>query len=293
MIAVDRLARAFLESHPPRAARRLEQMPADTAAGVLRAIPPRSAAAVLREMTVPSASDCLEHLAAPEAAAIVAALTADEAGSLMRALEPARREPLLAALPADVREPIPRMLPYPEGTAGAVMDPTTFQLPDDVLVADARARLGRARRDRLYYLYVVDREHRLVGVLNLLELMRARARDPVSVVMQRDVDRLGVWLPLAMVREAPGWQRFHSMPVVDDEDRLVGAIHYRMLRKLESEAPERGADPARLTATALAEIFQLGTSGMVSAIAGATPGRDLDRPIDRSIEDGDEVPHAE
>ncbi len=289
MIATDRLARAFLESHPPRAARKLEQMPAETAARVLRAIPPRSAAAVLREMTVPSASDCLEHLAAPEGAAIVAELTADEAGSLMRALGPPRREPLLAALSADVREPITRVLPYLEGTAGAVMDPTIFQLPDDVLVADARARLGRARRDRLYYLYVVDREHRLVGVLNILELMRARPRDPVSVVMQRDVDRLSVWLPVTMVREAPGWQRHHSMPVVDDEDRLVGAIHHRMLRKLEREAPDRGADPARLTARALAEIFQLGTNGMVSAIAGAASSRDLDRPMD---EEG-EVPHAD
>jgi magnesium transporter len=290
VIAVDCLARAFLKSHPPRAARKLEQMPAETAAAVLRAIPPRSAAAVLREMTVPNASDCLEHLAAPEGAAMVAELTADEAGAMVRALEHARREPLLAALPADVRDPITRVLRYLEGTAGAVMDPTIFQLPHDVLVADARARLGRARRDRLHYLYVVDREHRLVGVLEILELMLARARDPVSLGMHRDVERLSVWLPVAMVREAPGWQRYHTMPVVDDEDRLVGAIRYQMLRKIEREAPDRGADPARLTASALAEIFQLGTTGMVSAIAGAASvGRDVDRPI----REGNEVPHAE
>jgi len=289
VIAVDRLARAFLESHPPRAARKLEQMQAEPAAAVLRAIPARSAAAVLREMTVPNASDCIEHLAVPEGAAIVAELTADEAGAIVRALEPARREPLLAALPADVLGPITRVLLYLEGTAGAVMDPAIFQLPHDVLVADARARLGRAARNLLYYLYVVDREHRLVGVLDIPELMLARARDPVSVVMHLDVDRLSVWLPVAMVREHAGWERYHAMPVVDDEERLVGAIRYQMLRKLEREAPDQGADPARLTARALAEIFQLGTTGLVSAIAGtASAGRDLDRPI----ESGDESPHA-
>lgn len=290
MIAVDRLARAFLESHPRRAAVKLEQMPAATAAEILRAIPSRSAAAVLREMTAPNASDCLQHLEPPEGAAIVTELTADDAGAIVRALDPARRIPLLDALPVDVREPIARVLPYAEGTAGAVMDPTIFQLPHDVLVADARARLGRATRDLLYYLYVVDREHRLVGVLDIHELMMARARDPVSVVMHRDVDRLDARLPIAMVREHPGWQRYHTMPVVDEEERLVGAIRYPMLRKLEREGRDRGADPARLTARALGEIFQLGTTGIVSAIASTASA---DRARDRPIEEGNEVSHAE
>ncbi|MEX2529662.1 MAG: CBS domain-containing protein [Gemmatimonadota bacterium] len=289
MIGVDVLARAFLEAHPRRAARKLEQMTADTAATVLRAIPPQSAAAVLREMTVPNASDCLEHLAVPEGAAIVAGLTADEAGAIVRGLGPAQRDPLLAALPADVRDPITRVLSYLEGTAGAVMDPSIFHLPHDVLVADARARLGRAARDLLYYLYVVDREHRLVGVLDIPELMLARARDPVSVVMHHDVDRLSVGLPVAIVREHPGWQIYHAMPVVDEKDRLVGAIRYQMLRKLERDAPDRGADPGRLTARALAEVFQLGTTGVVSAIAGAVSvGREIDGPM----ESEDEVSHA-
>ena len=289
MIAVDRLARAFLESHPRRAARKLEQMSAETAAEVLRAVPPRSAALVLREMTMPTASDALERLSAPEGAAIVAGLTADEAGAIMRGLGPARHEPLLAALPADARGPITRVLSYLEGTAGAVMDPAIFQLPHDVLVADARARIGRAARDLLYYLYVVDREHRLVGVLDIPELMLARARDPVSVVMHHEVDRLNVWLPVAIVREHPGWQLYHAMPVVDDEDRLVGAIRYQMLRKLEREAPGQEADPAQLTARALAEVFQLGTTGLVSAIAGTVSDR---RKFDRPMEPGDEAPHA-
>jgi predicted transcriptional regulator len=119
--------------------------------------------------------------------------------------------------------------------------------------------------------------------------MRARARDPVNIVMHRDGDRLSVGMPVAIVRQHPGWRRHHAMPVVDDQERLVGAIQYRMLRKLEREAPDREADAARLTANALAEIFQLGTTGLVSAIAGtASAGRDLDRPMGS----GDEVPHA-
>ncbi|MEX2582659.1 MAG: CBS domain-containing protein, partial [Gemmatimonadota bacterium] len=229
MIAIDRLANAFLESHPPRAATMLGRMPVAGAAEVLRAVPPGIAAAVVRELTVSYAAECLRSLAPSEGAAIVAELATGDAAGILRALDPARRDPLLAALPADARRPIVRLLPYVEGTAGAVMDPSIFQLPDDILVADARVRLRRAARDLLHYIFVVDRERRLVGVLDIAELMVAGARDPVSAVMHRDVDRLSVWMPVSLVRDHPAWQHYHALPVVDDDDRLVGAVRYQTL----------------------------------------------------------------
>lgn len=281
MTAVDHLARAFLETHPARAAVTLGRMPAESAAAVLRAVPPAVAGTVLRELTVPYAAECLRQLDAAEAAAILAGLATGDATALARALEPARREPLLAALPASVRDPITRLLPYVEGTAGAVMDPSVFQLPEEILVADARVRLGRAAGRLLHYLYVVDRKRHLVGVLDVAELMFARPRHPVAAVMHRDVDRIGVWMPVALVRAHAGWQHYHAMPVVDDDDRLVGVIRYQTLRRLEREASARGPNPGRVTAGALAELFQLGTTGLVTGIAGTgSAGRDAtDRPV--------------
>src|SRR5690606_9308804 len=158
------------------------------------------------ELTVPHAADCLTLMNAAEAAAIVAELTTDDAVGIVRAMEPQQRDPLLAALPERLGEPIARVRPYPEGTAGAVMVASVFRLPEDVIVADARVRLGRAARELLYYIYVVDREQRLAGVLDIPELMLARARDPVSAAMHRDVDRVSVWMPVALVRAHSGWQ---------------------------------------------------------------------------------------
>src|SRR5690606_40748530 len=64
-------------------------------------------------------------------------------------------------------------------------------------------------------------------------LFRSRARDPVSAAMHRDVDRVSVWMPVALVRAHSGWQRYHALPVVDEEQRLLGAIRYQTLRRLE------------------------------------------------------------
>ena len=285
MTAEESLAIAFLELHPARAAKSLEQMPVAGAAEVLRHVPVAIAAPVLREMAAPNASEYLGALPARAGAAIVAEFAIDDAAVVVRAMQADQRDSLLAALSADQREPIVGMLRYPDGTAGAVMDPAVFQLPDDVIVADARLRLLRARRELLYYLYVVDRGNHLVGVLDIPELMLAGARDPVSATMHREVDRLAVGMPVSLVREHPGWQRYHAMPVVDGDGRLLGAIRYQTLRRLERDASDRGPDPALLTAGALAEIFHLGTTGVVAGLAATAPGaRDAGRPVEAESE---------
>ncbi len=285
MIAEAHIARGFLEAHPERAAMTLEQSPATQAAAVLGAVPATLAATVVRGMNVSFASECLMHLG-DKAPAIVTALSIADAVVVLRAMQLAQRESLLAELSEDARNQIQSVLSYTPGTAGAVMDPTVFRLPDDVLVADARGRLTRAARELLYYVYIVDREHRLVGVLDIPELMLARPRDPVSATMHRDVDRVNVLAPVALVREHAAWQSYHALPVVDDEDRLLGAIRYQTLRRLERDAAGRGPAPAQLTAGALAELFQLGTDGLVAGIA-ATAGarRDLDSPVITSTHD--------
>lgn len=276
MIAEEHLARAFLESHPARAAMTLERMPPARAAAVFGGVAAETASAVMREMTPPFAASCLVLLAPEEGAAILTVMPIDDVAGIVRAVEPGQREGVLAGLAPGTREPLERVLPYPVGTAGSVMDPSIFQLPEDVLVADARERLRRAARDLLYYLYVVDREHRLVGVLDIPELMLARPRDPVSVSMHRNVNRLSAWMPVSLVREHRGWHSYHAMPVVDEEDRLLGAIRYQTLRRLEREAADREPNPVMLTARALGELFQLGTTGLVAGVAAtAATGREL------------------
>jgi magnesium transporter len=289
--AEHRLAKAFLESHPVRAARTLEHMPVPQSAAVLRAVPPESAAAVLRHLPTVDAARCLVHLEPGDAASIVERMRTDDAAFVLRAAERPGREQLLAAIPARTRDRLARLLSYPEGTAGAAMDPSVLQLPEDILIADARSRFRRAAREALHYLYVVDRAHRLVGVLDVSELMLARARDPLSVAMHRGVVCLSAWMPVSLVREHPGWQRHHAMPVVDEGDRLLGAIRYQTFRALEQQAGQGAVDPSVLTARALGEIFRLATTGLVAGVAAATSDqRDRQRVVgEASANAGGEV----
>ena len=286
MTAEEQLARAFVAGHPARAALALEQMGIAPAAAALEAIEPAAAATVVREMPPTHAAECLAALPPDEAAAVVAHMPMDDAAPVVRAMRADVRSALMAALPEQTGVPLATLLQFPVGTAGALMDPSIFQLPEDVIVADARTRLRGAARELLYYLYVVDRDHRLVGVLDIPELMLARTRDPVAAAMHRKVDRLGAWMPAALVLEHPGWHRYHAMPVVDESDRLLGAIRYQTLRKIERDAADRGPNPTLLTARALGELFHVGTTGLVAGVAAtAAIGRAEGEPDDETAAD--------
>jgi len=273
MTLAEQLAQAFLEEHPPEAAQVLEGMPVDRRAAVVRALPSQSARALGQMMTA-SASDVLAALTTEEAAPALASLPIDTTIALLRRLG-GDAERLIAVLPDDRREAIQRALRYPQGTAGALMDPAVLVLPDDATVAETRLRLRREPDGLLHYLYVVNRGGRLVGVLDIPELMRARPRSSIRDVMHDEVERVPAWAPAAAVRAHPGWRSFHALPVTDEDGRLIGAIRYQTLRRLEQEMDAAGGDQVTSrTVGALGELFHLGMAGIIEGVAAAAAPRE-------------------
>jgi Mg/Co/Ni transporter MgtE len=273
------LANAFLEEHPTEAARVLERLPLDRRVAVVRAAGGRAAAAL--EQTLPAATaESLAGLSAEEAAPVLQQLGVDALIASLRRLPPPAADRLLDGLPPSRRETLRRVLHVPEGTAAALVDPTVLTLPDDVSVAEARVRLRREAQGLLHYIYVVDRARTLVGVLDISELMRARSRDPIRSVMHERVACLPAWMPAAAVRTHPGWRSFHAMPVTDAHNRLIGAIRYQTLRRLELEADDGdAAQDLGTTVGALGEMFHLGIAGFVEGIStAASPLRGRTRP---------------
>lgn len=279
----ERLTRAFLEDHPSEAALALERMPVEQRTGVVRDMPAVVGAA-LQRMVAPSAAECFSRLSAQEAAPALSRLPFGTAVTLLRRVPGDAARELIRALPADRQEALRRVLRYPEGTAGALMDPTVLALPDDLTVGEARARLRRQTHGLLHYLYVVARDGRLAGVLDIPELMRASPRDALRSAMHPRVERLAAWTPAAAIRVHPGWKRVHAMPVADEDGRLIGAIRYQTLRRLEEEAEGPGAHGASVTAGALGELFHIGVAGLLESVTSAATPRDS-RPAARGAGD--------
>jgi len=269
-----RFARAFLEAHPDQVTLLLERMPPNDVAGFLEQLPVAGAVEVLRRMALAMGADALERIATDRATAILALLPSDSAAGLLRRVEIDRRKAFLAALPDETVATLAVLLRYPEHTAGAYMDTRVLALPQEMTVGEARNRLRRAARQALFYLYVVDREQQLAGVVNLRELMLADGKQPLTEVMRRNVARLPLSADHAEILAHPAWRDVHALPVVDERDVFLGAIRYGTLRVLESEyaSARQSRSPAAL-ALSLGELYWLGVSQLLDRLQAARPPR--------------------
>lgn len=277
------LAIEFAKAHPDRAAAVLESMGGEDAAAFLGSVPAPMAAAVLHRVTAHPAGASLARLPAEDAARIVSELPVEVASGYLRRTPADVRAAILAAVPARFARSLQVLLRFREGTAGALMDPHVLALPEDLSVREALDRVRKSAAHARYNIYVVDRDDRLVGVLNLRELLSGRPRARLSTLMKRDVIRLGADADRRAILHHPGWREVHSLPVVDADGRYLGAVRYRTLRRLESELVEPAAQGS-VTSRALGDLFWTGVSGLIDAVAGApTAG-----PADRRSDDGGE-----
>ena len=227
------LALRFLEDHPDESARLLESLAPDAAAALLAHSPPGLAADVLRRLVPSFGVSCLERLPRERSAAVVEALPLGGAAGLLRRIDAERRAELLRDLTESTATALGRLLAYPEDSAGGRMDPRVFTLPEDIRVADAVERLRARPEYAMYYLYVVDREQRLKGVLNYRDLLLARDDATLVSVMRSPVVQLPATASGEALLGAPAWRVYLALPVVDPDGILVGVVRTESLRDLE------------------------------------------------------------
>lgn len=267
MEAERQLTRAFLRAHPDDATRRLEQLGVGEIVALLEEMPVADNAVLLERLARSLGADCLARLSRERSGAALSHLRLDTAAALLRRLRQDDRDRLLARAPEEVRASLSLVLRFPEKTAGSLMDPRALSVPEDVLVRQARRLVRRSAQHLRYYIYVVDREQKLAGVLTLRELFIREGKQRVSAVMNPHVQRLAVQTDQMSILVHPGWQQVHSLPVVDENGVFLGAIRYETLRRLEEQ---RGAMPDSRQALsfllALGELYWAAMDGMVQSL---------------------------
>jgi Mg/Co/Ni transporter MgtE len=122
----------------------------------------------------------------------------------------------------------------------------------------------------MHYVYAIDADRRLTGVVNMRELMLAPTDAPLGTIITRNPEALFAHDPLDVIARHAGWKRNHALPVIDRERRFLGALRYSTFRAIETELGQAAAGPdADQTASALAELCAVGASAMTRFI-GAT-----------------------
>lgn len=260
---------AFMRKHPNAAARLLENYSSRQLSELFEQVSEESAAPTIEYLSADRGADCLAVMDPKAAARLLAALHTDFQIAILRLSKPADRESLLEALGDEISGPLQIMLRYPEGTVGELMDAFVFTVPDDITVQETLKRARAASLEVPFYVYVLDRKQRLMGVASLKNLIRAKRAEPVSSLMNRDVVALNPLAPKPEMVKSPYWRSFHTLPVTEEDGVFLGVVRYETISRLREElGPESSNEHILDTALALGELYWVGLAGVIDGIAG-------------------------
>jgi magnesium transporter len=268
MPEVRGLSTAFIESHPVDAARVLEALPAADTAGFVAQLDPRLAAPVVRQMGPAYAARVLSLLEEGCTVAVIQLIGPQPAAQIVQNLANDRQLKLLARLPVGTSIAIRLLVGYPRGTCGAYMDPAVATLAPDMNSGDALEQLRKQDGELNDCAFVCNGHRRLCGVLPLAVLLRAPSREPVSVMMQPPAHTLAALASVNVAVSHPGWDEFHVLPVIERENRLVGALHRRVLGTALAVPAARGQPSA---ASGVFAAYWHTVSALTELAVGALP----------------------
>ncbi len=162
-----------------------------------------------------------EHIAK-----LIEEMSSDDRADLLQRLPPPVTENLLRLVDEADRKDIAKLIQYPKNTAGALMTTDYAWLPANITVDEAldRLRLQAPDKETIYYVYIVDEQRRLLGVVSLRDLILASRRAIVSDLMETHVFYVRDTDDREQVAREFGEFDFIAMPVVDADNRLVGII---------------------------------------------------------------------
>jgi magnesium transporter len=178
-----------------------------------------------------------------EIASLVADLPPDDRVDLLNEVRPEVVDELMPLLPAEERRDIQRLSSFPEETAGAEMTTDFARLSEDWNVGRALEEISRQAEamETIYYLYVVDDEDHLRGLVSARQLVSHMGKPNTLIrdLMERDIVTVKVGDDQEEVAQKVARYNLLAIPVVDEEYRLLGIItHDDVLDVMVEEAVE-------------------------------------------------------
>ena len=193
----------------------------------LRLLPHAEAEDLLLSLPARDQAELILETSAGERRSWMRLLPPDDAADVVQAAPQAEREGLLALLDEPTRKEVAALLAYAEDDAGGLMNPRYARLRPDMSVDEAITYLRRQARERLetiYYMYVLDAEQRLLGVVSFRDLFAAPPEKKVRDIMHTEV----VTAPESMDQEALSRlfaeHDFLAIPVIDAERHVKGIV---------------------------------------------------------------------
>lgn len=208
------------------------------------------------------------------AAKLIMKMPHDEIADVLADMEEDESEAFLNKLPSKISSEIKELLAYKEDSAGGIMTPNVLTVNKDMKIEDVLSFIKiRGEKDdiELYYLYVIDNQNHLLGVVSLRALLTKPNRTKVEDIMTRDIIKIQIDDAKDAVAEIFSKYQYSALPVVDLYNRLKGMITWDDVQDIiEEETTEEIYASSGITTTIVDED-EIISGNIINAIKARTP----------------------
>jgi flagellar motility protein MotE (MotC chaperone)/sporulation protein YlmC with PRC-barrel domain len=213
------LANLLQELPQKRRLELIERLDVETLADVFEELPEDDRVAIMFELGLERARDVLEEM------------DPDDAADLLSELPPEEAEKYLGAMEPDEAEDLRRLLTYDDFSAGGMMTSEPVILSTDATVAEALARVRQVQLTPALasQVYITRSPHdtptgKYIGVAHVQRLLREPPSSLVTAILDTSLTPIGPSAPLGQVARYFATYDLVALPVVDENDYLLGAV---------------------------------------------------------------------
>jgi CBS domain-containing protein/sporulation protein YlmC with PRC-barrel domain len=220
-------ARKIHEIHPSDLADIIEELDRVNRSSIFRALDLQTAAQTLEEVEDPKLQvSLIESAPVEQASDILEEMAPDEATDLLADLPKEKKEKLIRTMKKLSREAVEELLKFKEGTAGSIMTKDFLSFYKDRTIGDAIDEFRKTTYplESVSYIYVMDKDNRLVGVSTLRHLITCDKDIPLKKLMNTHLVKVGPQDDIEDVALLFKKYKFLALPVVDQDNVLKGII---------------------------------------------------------------------
>lgn len=214
------------EIHPYELAKLYKELPKKHHQKLLHFMNPQQIAILIQELEYDMQIEILQQLGAERASTVMNLMDRDDLADLLNELSVDELKQFLASLEKEDSQNIRSLMSYPPDTAGGLMTNQFVWINKDYTVKQAIEKVKNYAHfsENIYYLYVINEEKKLVGVVSYRDLLLADLDEKIEDIMFNRVVSVHVNADQEEVVQTIERYDFIAIPVVDDDNVLLGII---------------------------------------------------------------------
>jgi magnesium transporter len=234
--ALDQVNRQFLLQHPAQAADVIDGLGRSTAVELLAEHQADSLASIWRYLSPARIDEIVPELPEKLLKQVLHSVDPTALAMTLLRISEESRDRCLALLPKRIQAEVRKIMDYPPGSAGRVMDSRVPSFRGEQPAGLTLEQLRQAKPKDLRQLFIVDSERRLLGTVSLEDLLIAEPTDLLKEIARPPSAAVSPFDDRDEVAERLRDFHLDMLPVIDIHGRLIGAIRHDALLKTLEEA---------------------------------------------------------